>query len=200
MRLKNIAYDGRMARLYNTIIGVHLTLNGDLSYYGSERAISHVPPCESMLSIGGGTGELESELAQRCLSVLNHDLSRGMVKEAMRRHAVMGVSGAGEALPYGDGSFDCVFMNESLGHMRHKEVIGESFRVLRRGGTLVVNAHENALRIRVLKNFSASAIRYTLFSQEELVSLARDAGFRDAKAERFRTGLGTPFVRLVATK
>jgi ubiquinone/menaquinone biosynthesis C-methylase UbiE len=202
--LRNFAYSGPFARLYNSGTGTALGMSGDISLNNSEFAASLIPECKTLLSIGGGTGEVEDKIARRGVAVVNHDLSRDMLAESRRRgHGAECVNGEGERLPYRDGSFDCVLINESLGHMRPAEALRESLRVLKRGGKLVVNSQKACRHTGFARYLSVTAFSYHFFTREELLAAAGDAGFAGAAVTEFHVQYGcwaTPFLRLSATK
>ncbi len=94
---------------------------------------------ESVLDIGAGTGVM-SEFAYRCNDNLRYvavDPAEGMLKYAppyLEIHL-----GEAEALSFEDGSFDAVFMGESMHHFHDIDAaLGEVVRVLKDGGKLFI--------------------------------------------------------------
>ncbi len=94
----------------------------------------------SALDIGCGGGLLAEEFARLGCHVTGIDPS-GLSIEAAKSHALgsgMAIDyrvGAGEALPFGDNTFDVVYCCDVLEHVDDlNSVIGESSRVLKQGG------------------------------------------------------------------
>jgi SAM-dependent methyltransferase len=96
------------------------------------------------LDCGCAEGAYTVGLADRGADrVVGLDVEESRVAEARRRAAgderVSFVLGAGERLPFGDGLFDGVYLNEVLEHVRdEQQTLSEIRRVLRPGGYLVV--------------------------------------------------------------
>ena len=97
-----------------------------------------------VLDVGCGTGNVAVRAAKAGADVTGLDLTPELFDDA-RRHAadegieVEWVEGDAEALPFDDGSFDCVF--SSFGVMfapRHEVAAGEMARVLAPGGVIAV--------------------------------------------------------------
>lgn len=99
----------------------------------------------SVLDLGCGTGVVARRLAETLhpgSTVHGADVSAGLLRAAERLapglriswdHLVAGI------LPYADASFDVVTMHTLLSHVADPlAVLGESRRVLRRGGRLIV--------------------------------------------------------------
>jgi len=100
-----------------------------------------------LLDIGCGTGVFLREVKRNYprLAVYGLDLSQPYLAVARRRLAEWSRAtlrqGAGEALPFGDASFDavsCIYLLHELPPRVRKSVMAEIRRVLRPGGTLIV--------------------------------------------------------------
>ncbi len=100
-----------------------------------------------LLDIGCGTGVFLREVKRNYprLGVYGLDLSQPYLAVARRRLAewsrVTLRQGAGEALPFGDASFDavsCIYLLHELPPRVRRSVMAEIRRVLRPGGTLIV--------------------------------------------------------------
>ncbi|WP_341474677.1 class I SAM-dependent methyltransferase [Thermus thalpophilus] len=108
-----------------------------------ERALwALLPPGESLLEVGAGTGYWLRRLPYpRKVGV---EPSAAMRRVGMRRTAgVEWVAAHGEALPFPDGAFDVVLLFTTLEFVVDVErALAEARRVLRRGGALVVGILE----------------------------------------------------------
>jgi ubiquinone/menaquinone biosynthesis C-methylase UbiE len=94
-------------------------------------------PGDRALDVGAGPGLLSAALAPLVARAVALDPS-----EALLAHAPEGVEavvGTGEAIPFGDGSFDLVTIVNSLHHVDDMAVtLAEMARVLAAGGRIVV--------------------------------------------------------------
>jgi ubiquinone/menaquinone biosynthesis C-methylase UbiE len=120
-------------------------------------AVSGRPlPLQVVLDAGCGTGSYGTELAKRVKRVDGVDASPEMIERGRRNAKAAQIADSKLAffegdiaeLPFEDGRFDCVTINQVLHHIdddpsagypRHAEVLHEIGRVMRPGGTLVVN-------------------------------------------------------------
>ena len=104
-----------------------------------------------LLDAGCGTGTYAAAVADHVASLTLIDASEGMLSMAREKLGSDGVDyhqGRLQDLPFEDGSFDAVMTNQVLHHLgdaeggdwaEHAEVFAEYARVLRPGGTLVLN-------------------------------------------------------------
>jgi 2-polyprenyl-6-hydroxyphenyl methylase/3-demethylubiquinone-9 3-methyltransferase len=102
-----------------------------------------VPPAPRagalLLDVGCGGGLLAPELRGHGYRHVGVDLS-GSALRAARAHGVDVVRGDAARLPFRDDGFDAVVVGELLEHVRdHAAVVAEACRVLRAGGTLVLD-------------------------------------------------------------
>jgi ubiquinone/menaquinone biosynthesis C-methylase UbiE len=109
----------------------------------------------SLLDAGCGTGNYTAALLPHLASITAIDLSDGMLQIARGK---AGAAAAGKVhfhkasitnIPVSDQSFDSVIFNQVLHHLEdggdlsyggHAAALAEAYRVLRPGGTLVINA------------------------------------------------------------
>ncbi len=99
------------------------------------------------LEIGIGTGRIGAPLLQRGLRVVGVDLSLAMMAELQAKVANQNLRAAlaqadANALPFPDATFDCAFAV----HVFHlvanwQHAVQEAWRVVKRGGTLLVTYH-----------------------------------------------------------
>ena len=107
-------------------------------------------PAMRVLEVGAGSGFYSAEVARRVsagrLELL--DLQPEMLAKARRKLEAGGLTNVGYALadagqlPFGDGSFDTLFLVAVLGEIANqKAFLGEARRVLKPGGVLSVSEH-----------------------------------------------------------
>ena len=101
------------------------------------------PKGKKALEVGCGGGILCEEIAMMGFETTGIDPSEHSLNIAVNHARESGLNikyeeGTGEALPYGDGSFDVVFCCDVLEHVRDlPKVISEICRVLKPGGAFV---------------------------------------------------------------
>ncbi|MDX6286859.1 MAG: 2-polyprenyl-6-hydroxyphenyl methylase / 3-demethylubiquinone-9 3-methyltransferase [Frankiales bacterium] len=92
-----------------------------------------------LLDVACGGGVLAPHIAELGYRHVGVDLSPTAAPIA-RRHGVEPVRGDALALPFADEAFDVVVAGEVLEHVTdHRRAVAESCRVLRPGGTLVID-------------------------------------------------------------
>jgi ubiquinone/menaquinone biosynthesis C-methylase UbiE len=97
-----------------------------------------------VLDAGCGTGILAAQVADHAERVVGMDISRSMLRVARARQVARGkknidfIAGNAEALPFRDGSFDCVVSSAALYNTRLDRSLPELRRVVRPGGRIVV--------------------------------------------------------------
>lgn len=150
-------------------------------------AFSGIRRGEQVLDVGCGTGYLTRLLAPLAGPdghVTGLDPAPAMVGHA-RRHAPRNCSyqvGEGQALPFGDGSFNLVVSTLAVHHMpgpARADALREMFRVLRPGGRLLIaelRPPRGALAARLAGVVAGHAMRPSM--PELLAELVPGAGFR----------------------
>ncbi|MCU0849442.1 MAG: bifunctional 2-polyprenyl-6-hydroxyphenol methylase/3-demethylubiquinol 3-O-methyltransferase UbiG [Spirochaetes bacterium] len=110
----------------------------------------------SILDVGCGGGFLSEEFAGMGLAVTGIDPS-GESVEAAKKHAaasgldILYVKGAGEALPFGDGSFDFACCCDVLEHVDDPDrVVSEISRVLKPGGVFFYDTINRTFISRII--------------------------------------------------
>lgn len=142
-----------------------------------------------VLDVACGPGIVSAALAARAREVVGLDVTPEMLARARQRCAEAGVrnatfrEGSATELPFAEASFDAVVNRLAIHHFKEPRVaLGEMFRILRPGGTLVVadivsseDPEESALHnaIEVLRD--PSHVRMPPAS--ELKSQIADTGF-----------------------
>ena len=140
-----------------------------------------------VLEVGCGTGLLLERIADFAGNCCGVDLSPGMLEKARERGLQVREASA-TSLPFDDGSFDVVCAFKVLAHVRDiRGALHEMFRVLRPGGTLVVEFY-NPLSLRALAKRLRPAGAISAHTNEDAVytrfdSPARVASWLPADAE-----------------
>jgi len=143
-------------------------------------AAPYLAPGTRVLDVGCGTGALLSRLVERYqIDGTGIDPSPGMAAVAKGAHPDLAiVSGAAEALPLSDDSFDLVISCLSYHHFAdRKQFLAEAKRVLKPGGQLLI-AEPNLPRvICVLLNLSTRIIQHseTFETPDELAAKVSSA-------------------------
>jgi SAM-dependent methyltransferase len=122
---------------------------GNPSYvwrFGQERRLEMIRryvPLENarVLDIGAGVGMYVRRFRDFTPRAYGVEIDRERVQRAVE-NGVGGICvGAGEALPFADGSFDGVLLNEVIEHVTNdRDTLSEALRVTRPGGHIVIFA------------------------------------------------------------
>ena len=145
----------RVREVFDSVASRYDVMN-DLMSFGMHRLwkrftvlLTHVREGNSVLDLAGGTGDLARLMHDRVGesgSVTVADINNAMLREG-RSHLINGGYLRGvqyaqvnaQALPFADGSFDCVTMGFGLRNVTDKQLaLQEIHRVLRPGGELFV--------------------------------------------------------------
>ncbi len=93
-----------------------------------------------ILDVGCGIGTYVEKFSQFGDQVFGIDIEEDRVRQGVERGLRLAVSVA-ERLPFGDGAFDVVLLNEVIEHVADdRQTASEALRVLRPGGALVIYA------------------------------------------------------------
>ena len=132
------------------------------------------PAGKRVLDVGSGGGLLAEEFARLGCSVTGIDLSEQSV-EAARAHAAESgleieyLAGAGEELPFEDGSFDIAYCCDVLEHVDDvQRVLAETARVLRPGGIYMYDTLNRTRRSRLIAIKVFQEWRSTAFMEPDL--------------------------------
>ncbi|MBL8863862.1 MAG: methyltransferase domain-containing protein [Planctomycetes bacterium] len=122
---------------------------GQTSWITAEECDEHcrwlaLGPRQRVLEIACGSGGIAARMAQRCgVSVVGIDIHASAVEAATARAGALAMHerltfqavDADARLPFPDGSFDAVYCNDAINHLRDRRaVLSEWARVLRPGG------------------------------------------------------------------
>jgi demethylmenaquinone methyltransferase/2-methoxy-6-polyprenyl-1,4-benzoquinol methylase len=91
-----------------------------------------------LLDAGGGTGRVAEALRPYTSDVVIADVSVGMLSQ-LRRKRLAGVLAPSEHMPFANETFPRIIMVDALHHViNQRETIAELWRLLQRGGRLVI--------------------------------------------------------------
>lgn len=153
------------------------------------KALKKVVPDGIGLEVGVGTGRFAEELGIE----FGVDPAINMLRFAKKR-GIKVVAGVGEALPFSEEIFDYVLTAITICFVRDpKRVIGESRRVLKRGGKLITGFVDRNTFLGKLyeekKKLGHRFYRYAnFFTPEEILDLMRGAGY--SRFEIYQTIFG----------
>jgi demethylmenaquinone methyltransferase/2-methoxy-6-polyprenyl-1,4-benzoquinol methylase len=111
--------------------------------FGVERADSllarlALEPGNSLLDIGGGTGQIAAQLAGFVERVCVLEPSPGMLAQGRNKGLCL-IQGVAERLPFPSGSVDRILMVDAFHHLLdQRQTVQELARVLAPGGRLVI--------------------------------------------------------------
>jgi ubiquinone/menaquinone biosynthesis C-methylase UbiE len=116
------------------------------------------PDDRIVVDIGCGPGEMLCDLMDRGYEVYGVDIAQGMLdvasKHIAKRHPGFSVDlriGNIEDLDFEDNSFDCVICAGVIEYMETDEkALGELYRILKPGGTLIITVRNKACPFRLL--------------------------------------------------
>ncbi len=108
-----------------------------------EMIISRLPrQVKNVLDVGSGSAWVAQKLIPQGLNITSLDISKLNIEKAIKinshsRHT--GIVGDSFNLPFLDNSFDCVISSEVIEHITDPKIfVGELFRVVKTGGTLII--------------------------------------------------------------
>lgn len=98
-----------------------------------------LPIAGRLLDAGGGTGRVSSQLRPMVDELVVTDPCYGMLAQARAKNSLTLSMAQAETLPFGDGAFERVLVVDALHHFSdQRRAIAELLRVLKKGGTLVI--------------------------------------------------------------
>lgn len=123
---------------------------------------------KTVLSIGCGSGEFESDLVKTGRQIAGLDICYELLARARKRGLKNLVQADALRLPFVSSSFDLVVFPESIGYFSVNEGLPGVARVLKDRGRLLITAYAT--------NFASDDI-YKKSSMEQLAGELRSAGF-----------------------
>jgi ubiquinone/menaquinone biosynthesis C-methylase UbiE len=171
----------RLSRFFNRI-GSHGWREGDYFTFSVRSPMlrcwiaAQLPEKTTrILSVGCGTGELESHFSELRHHVIGLDYSRHMLKRARASGLKLLVQADSQSLPFGGDSFDVVMFLESVGYLHLPTAFKEAKRVLGKHGRLLITTYSGNVEIHRA---------YAKLSLDEIALSLTVAGFR-VKEHRF---------------
>ena len=151
--------------------------------FGAVLSALQLQPDDVLLEIGcGGGAFLEEALRSGCrAAAVDHspemvELAREVHADAIADGRLQIIEAPAEHLPFADHSFTCAAMMQVFFFLDAPRALAECRRVLRPGGRVAVFTVSEAARGTPAAP-EPMASRGHVYSDEELVRLARDAGF-----------------------
>jgi ubiquinone/menaquinone biosynthesis C-methylase UbiE len=121
-----------------------------------------------ILSVGCGTGELESHLSEAPHHVVGLDVSQQMLARARNAGLKLLVQADSHFLPFDVDSFDIVMFIECIGYLHMLTAFKEAWRILRKQGRLVIVTCSGSVKVHAL---------YSNFHLDEIAPPLATAGF-----------------------
>jgi len=112
--------------------GIHRLWKSKLAHLAKPQAN------QTLLDLGGGTGDIAIKLAHSNCTVFIADPSLEMMKEGQNRHGISCIATTGEQLSFADNSVDTITIAFAVRNMTHmKQGLAEMYRVLKPGGRML---------------------------------------------------------------
>jgi ubiquinone/menaquinone biosynthesis C-methylase UbiE len=161
---ESASWGDRYDRPVSTLSQLDVTARLTVANRMVKAADGTTSPHPFVLDLGCGTGEGTSRIYAEGMTVIAADLSKEMVRTAVRRFPFLqGCVADAAGLPFESERFDIV---QSLGVLEYigpyERALRELRRVLKTGGTLVIsvpNRHSLFRRLRRLERFTTAPLR-----------------------------------------
>ena len=139
----------------------------------------------NLIDIGCGPGGFLCAVQKRFPDIqLNAlDLSEEMVRETQERlgPSAVAIVGDSEHMPLESERYEIVTCNMSIHHYPHaQDAVNEMYRILKPGGTLLLNDMDCASPIRALANWAFPRLRggdVRMYTRREISQMIQEAGF-----------------------
>ena len=139
----------------------------------------------SLIDIGCGSGGFLCAV-QKCFPDIQLnalDLSEEMVRETQERlgPSAVAIVGDSERMPLESEQYEIVTCNMSIHHYPHAQnAVNEMYRILKPGGTLLLNDMDCASPIRALANWAFPRLPggdVKMYTRREITQMIQEAGF-----------------------
>ncbi len=155
---------------------------------------------EILLEIGGGTGRAAQELNKYVQGTIVFDSSFEMVSEVNKKNSLLfPVQGFAETLPFKEGSFSQILLNDTLHHIkRQEETISESYKVLKKNGKLMIRDYDRKYFWNILLIIFEMVLLFhsKFLTPNELEDMCKEANYSSIEVKR----PGKATYILIATK
>ena len=139
----------------------------------------------NLIDIGCGPGGFLCAVQKRFPDIqLNAlDLSEEMVRETQERlgPSAVAIVGDSEHMPLESERYEIVTCNMSIHHYPHaQDAVNEMYRILKPGGTLLLNDMDCASPIRALANWAFPRLPggdVRMYTRREISQMIQEAGF-----------------------
>ena len=139
----------------------------------------------NLIDIGCGPGGFLCAVQKRFPDIqLNAlDLSEEMVRETQERlgPSAVAIVGDSERMPLESEQYEIVTCNMSIHHYPHaQDAVNEMYRILKPGGTLLLNDMDCASPIRALANWAFPRLPggdVKMYTRREITQMIQEAGF-----------------------
>ena len=139
----------------------------------------------NLIDIGCGPGGFLCAVQKRFPDIqLNAlDLSEEMVRETQERlgPSAVAIVGDSEHMPLESEQYEIVTCNMSIHHYPHaQDAVNEMYRILKPGGTLLLNDMDCASPIRALANWAFPRLPggdVKMYTRREITQMIQEAGF-----------------------
>ncbi len=147
---------------------------------------------EVILDTGCGGGFFTYELARRCKLCIGIDwkLNKGLSLAVSRQSTVAYVEGDVQRLPFMSGAFDKILLSSVLQMVEDdKALLGESYRVLKENGILVLSVPLEYIHLKRLNNYKPQlkemfgSLGKGYYGYNEVIELLVTEGFEIIQTE-----------------
>lgn len=184
-----------IAEIYDSTLPAHVT-----EHYLNKRLkfVDSIIKAGRLLDVGGGTGALAQKLMARGYQVTGTDASLGMLRIFKSKTSTVPAGALAHALPFRSETFQGVICVALLHHIARPEAVraslAEMYRVLRRGGALLVWDHNpaNPYWPIIMKRVPQDSGQERLIPLAEICTGLSQAGA--SSIEVFRKGFVPDFV------
>lgn len=164
----------------------------------SRQVMECIPGKGKILDLGCGTGLFLKAYERKGGNGIGLDLSQGMVRRAKKRCSSSDFAiGNAELLPFRDESFDAVCSLLAFSYVRKPaDLLSESFRVLRPGGSLAIcTLGKNLLtsglpaiytmaEVMKVRRIGMGSFGERYYGERDMLALLEDAGFTNIQIRR----------------
>jgi ubiquinone/menaquinone biosynthesis C-methylase UbiE len=167
---------------------------------------------KKILDAGGGNGRIAIPLSNKGYEVTNADSSWELLEEMKKKtDKVKAVEADLRKLPAKEGQFDAVTYNwhvfcDILGDKSKRQVLSEAFRVLRKGGVIVLDLPDrekgSCKKDGIYINYPGGESVFVGYipTENEMEEYLKEAGFKDIKINKWETKSGFPKISFTGRK